>query len=149
MLSQLIVIDFTGGQRKFSFGEFSGAHDSAVSHVNSRPLADEMTYLFNYDRYHSNRTLLQVVFLFASSTEAEFCHRANPDPKAQAFCQRIEELALRYRALTSSRLSVVKYDGWNTLCEFSSTEHDLTLSNQLDWLTCPMTDLPDPPGTDA
>lgn len=145
MLSQLIVLDFTGGARTFTFGEFTKAHDSAVTYSSFLELFGEAVYLINYDRYHSNKALLQVVFLFRDEDHAKLTDRNCNEPEGVALRVRMDEVLNRYRSLMKGLLIAVKYDGANTICEIVPAEPDQSVTNDFTWLTCPLTDLPEPP----
>lgn len=146
MLSQLIVLDFTAGARTFTFGEFTKAHDSAVTYSSLLELFGETVYLINYDRYHSNKALLQVVFLFRDEDHAKLTDRNCNEPEGVALRVRMDEVLTRYRALMKGLLIAVRYDGANTICEVVPNEADQSVTNDYTWLTCPIEDLPEAPG---
>ena len=145
MLSQLIVLDFTAGARSFTFGEFTKAHDSAVTYSSFLELFGEAVYLINYDRYHSNKALLQVVFLFRDEDHAKLTDRNCDDPEGIALRVRMDEVLSRYRSLMKGLLIAVAYSGANIICEIAPTEPDQSVTNDYTWLTCPIADLPEPP----
>jgi hypothetical protein len=145
MLSQLIVHDFTGGARTFTFGEFTKAHDSAVAYSSFLELFGEAVYLINYDRYHSNKALLQVVFLFRDEDHAKLTDRNCDDPEGIALRVRMDEVLSRYRSLMKGLLVAVKYENANIICEVVPAEPDQSVTNDYTWLICPIADLPEPP----
>jgi hypothetical protein len=128
MLSQLVVIDFTGGNRTFQFQELTKSHESAMSYYMDRLYDDYAAYLFNYERYHSTKPKLQLVFLFQDDSDT--CR-----DRAKTL---ITDINLRFELELNAFLSVVEHGDRVTICEYTPREEDRSIRMTLDWLTGPI-----------
>lgn len=128
MLSQLIVIDFTGGYRRFLFSEFSGSPERAITFYLDRFCDQRAYYLLNYDREHSNKAKLQLAFLYAEHSEVA---RKPFDAELKAYCE-------EYAAKTNSYLSIVNHGDSFTLCEFTPNDDTPPIDKSPEWLLTTM-----------
>lgn len=127
MLSQLLVVDFTRGERKFSFEALTRSDETTISYYCDRELDLYTCHLFNYDRFRSNKAMQQLVYLYSNDSEA----------RSDKFHEQMEDLQDRFAHQFKARLTAVEFKDSVTLCEYAQEEPGQELVMSLDWLTAP------------